>query len=73
MFGGGPDLPPAPDPKVERETAQADATTKTNQSMAAAKKLRQQQSLLASGGSMAGNDQLQTSSVLAQGKAKLGN
>jgi hypothetical protein len=71
LFGGGPDLPPASDPKAERDAAQADATTKANQSTAAAKKLRQQQSLLASGG-IAQGDQLQTSSVLAQGKAKLG-
>lgn len=73
MCGGGPDLPPAPDPKAERVQAEADATTSANQKTAAARKLKQQQSLLASGASMSGNGgPMQTGSVLAMGKDKLG-
>lgn len=71
MCGGGPSLPPAQDPKAEREKAAADATAAANAKTAAARLQRRNQSLLASG--MPGaTGPVTTSSVLALGKDKLG-
>ena len=71
MCGGGPDLPPAVDPKVERDNAAAEATQAANAKAADARRSRQRQSLLSSGAQGATGG-ASTSSVLAQGKAKLG-
>lgn len=72
MCGGGPDLPPEKDPKVEREKADAEATQKANAQAALARRQKQQQSLLASGAKGA-TGTAQTNTVLAQGKDKLGS
>lgn len=72
MCGGGPDLPPEKDPKVEREKVATDATIAANAKTAAARRASRSQSLLASG--MQGSiNQAVTSSVLALGKDKLGS
>lgn len=71
MCGGGPSLPPAPDPAVERQQAETDATVAANAKTAAATRARRNQSLLASGAAGVSNTAT-TSSVLAQGKDKLG-
>jgi hypothetical protein len=71
MCGGGPDLPPEKDPKVERQKAATDATIAANAKTAAARQSRRSQSLLASGAQGA-TGAVMTSSVLAQGKDKLG-
>lgn len=68
---GGSSLPAAVDPKVERQVAADDAQVAANTENAAARKLRQQQSLLATG---AGNAAATAAggSLMAQGKQKLG-
>lgn len=71
MCGGGPELPPEKDPKAEREKAAADATMAANVKSAANRKAMRSQSLLASGMQGAPGGAV-TSSVLAQGKEKLG-
>lgn len=71
MCGGGPSLPPQTDPKEERKAAEADATNTANAKIAADRRRKQQQSLLASGAD-GSTTQAQTSSVLAIGKDKLG-
>ncbi|MEC5164054.1 hypothetical protein ACFDR9_005177 [Janthinobacterium sp. CG_23.3] len=71
MCGGGSKLPPAPDPKVEREKVEIDATTAANAKAADARRSKRSQSLLASGAAGVANNAT-TSSVLAQGKDKLG-
>ena len=71
MCGGGPDLPPATDPKVERENAAAEATQAANAKAADARRNKQRQSLLSAGAQGATGGA--TSTVLAQGKAKLGS
>lgn len=70
MCGGGPKLPPATDPKAEREQADIEATQAANAKAAGTRRLRRQQSLLAGGATSPGN--ATTSSVLAIGKDKLG-
>lgn len=72
MCGGGPSLPPAPDPKAERVKAETDATVAANAKAADAARAKRNQSLLASGASGVTNNNATTSSVLAQGKDKLG-
>ena len=71
MCGGGPDLPPEKDPKVEREKAEAEATAAANAKTAANRRARRNQTLLAVGAQGAPGA-ASTSSVLAQGKDKLG-
>lgn len=71
MCGSQPDLPPEKDPKAEREKAAADATTSANAKSAAMRTARRNQSLLASG-AQGSTTPVATSSVLAQGKDKLG-
>lgn len=74
MCGGGrssPSLPPAPDPKAERLQAETEATTAANLKAAEARRARRSQTLLATGAAGITNNAT-TSSVLAQGKDKLG-
>lgn len=71
MCGGGPSLPPAPDPKAERLQATNDATVAANAKAAEAARAKRNQSLLASGAAGTTNNAT-TSTVLAQGKDKLG-
>ena len=71
MCGGGPKLPPAPDPKAQREQAAADATAAANAKTAASRVARRNQSLLAAG-IQGATGPVATSSVLAIGKDKLG-
>jgi len=72
MCGGGPSLPPAVDPKAQREQAAAEATASTNAKTSAMRMARRNQSLLASGYQGA-TGPVTTSTVLAQGKDKLGS
>lgn len=72
MCGGGPDLPPATDPKAERQQAEVDATTAANAKASDARRNRKKQSLLSTGAQGA-TGIAATSTVLAQGKAKLGS
>lgn len=72
MCGGSPSLPPAPDPKAERLQAETDATVAANAKAADATRARRNQSLLASGAAGVTNNAT-TSTVLAQGKDKLGS
>ena len=73
MCGGGPDLPPEKDPKIEREKAEAEATAAANAKTAANRRARRNQTLLASGAQGAsGPGAGLVSSVLAQPKEKLG-
>lgn len=72
MCGGGPDLPPEKDPKAEREKAAAEATMAANTKTAANRRAQRNQSLLATGAQGAPGSAV-TSSVLAQGKDKLGS
>lgn len=72
MCGGGPSLPPQTDPKEERLKNEAEATTNANAKVAADRRKRQQQSLLATGAAGATGTPA-TSTVLAQGKQKLGS
>lgn len=72
MCGGGPDLPPPVDPKVEREKAATDATVAANAKTAEQRRARRNQSLLATGAQGAPGA-VATSSVLAMGKDKLGS
>jgi ubiquitin len=72
MCGGGPNLPPQTDPKVERQAAEAEATRAANGKAAEARRSMRQQSLLASGAGGAVGTPV-TSTVLAQGKPKLGS
>ena len=68
---GSPKLPPAVDPKEERLKAAGEATQSANAKIVRDRKLRSQQSLLASG--VGGNaSTAATNSVMAQGKEKLG-
>lgn len=71
MCGGGPDLPPEKDPKVEREKAATEATIAANAKTAANRRSMRNQSLLAAGAQGAIGSAV-TSSVLAHGKDKLG-
>lgn len=71
MCGGGPSLPPAADPAAERLKAESDATAAANAKAADARRAKREQSLLASGAAGL-NNTATTSSVLAQGKDKLG-
>jgi hypothetical protein len=71
MCGGSPDLPPATDPKADREKAEADATAAANAKAAANRRAKRSQSLLATGAQGAPGA-VATSSVLAMGKDKLG-
>lgn len=71
MCGGAPSLPPAVDPKAEREAAAADATRAANSKAQANRLAKRNQSLLASG-AMGSTAPVATSSVLAIGKDKLG-
>ncbi|HWK72191.1 MAG TPA: hypothetical protein VNS29_15260 [Burkholderiaceae bacterium] len=68
---GGPSLPPATDPRAERERAEAEATAAANAKAAEARRAKRNQSLLAAGaqGSTAAAN---ASTVLAMGKDKLG-
>lgn len=72
MCGGGPSLPPAVDPKAQREQAAADATSATNSKTAAKRLAMRNQSLLATG-IQGATGPVSSSSVLAQGKDKLGS
>lgn len=72
MCGGGPSLPAATDPKEERLKAEAEATANANAKAASDRRKRQQQSLLATGAGGATGSPV-TSTVLAQGKQKLGS
>lgn len=72
MCRGGPSLPPEKDPKVEREKAEAEATQAANEKAALARRQKQKQSLLATGGQGA-TGPVATSTVLAQGKDKFGS
>jgi len=72
MCGGAPSLPPAPDPKAEREQAAADATQAANARAAANRLAKRNQSLLATG-AQGSTAPASTSSVLAYGKDKLGS
>lgn len=72
-LGGGSRIEQAPpDPKAEREKAQGEAAAAANAKSAEARRARKRQSLLASGG---GSDTgaPATSTVIAQGKPKLGS
>jgi hypothetical protein len=69
---GGSGLPPATDPKAERDAAAAEATAAANAKAADARRNRQKQSLLAAG-AQGNTSAATTSSVLAQGKDKLGS
>lgn len=71
MCGSGPDLPPERDPKAERMQAETDATVAANAKTAANRRSMRNQSLLAAGAQGAPGAAV-TSSVLAQGKTKLG-
>ncbi len=71
MCGGGPSLPPAADPKAERIQAETDATVAANAKAAQARRAQRNQSLLSTGAAGVTNTAT-TSSVLAQGKDKLG-
>lgn len=71
MCGSSPDLPPEKDPKVEREQAEADATAAANAKSAANRRAKRNQTLLAAGAQGA-TGTATTSTVLAQGKDKLG-
>ncbi|MEM5429391.1 hypothetical protein [Cupriavidus oxalaticus] len=73
MCGGKPDLPPATDPKVEREQADADAASAANAKTAELRRQRQRQSLLAAGSGGATGGAPATTSVMAYGKDKLGS
>jgi len=74
MCGSKPDLPPAVDPKAERERIAAEATTSANNRAAMDRKAKRNQSLLAYGaqGQPGSANPVTSSSVLAQGQAKLG-
>lgn len=72
MCGGGPSLPPAPDPKAERVQAEVDATVAANAKAAEATRAKRNQTLLATGAAGITNNNATTSSVLAMGKDKLG-
>lgn len=71
MCGGAPSLPPAPDPKAEREAAANDAARAANSKAIANRMAKRNQSLLASG-AQGSTSPVSTSSVLAIGKDKLG-
>jgi len=71
MCGGAPDLPPEKDPKVEREKVATEATIAANAKAAMGRRAKRSQSLLSSG-AMGAPGAVATSSVLAQGKDKLG-
>jgi hypothetical protein len=71
MCGGGPDLPPEKDPKVEREKVATEATVSANARAALGRRAKRSQSLLSTA-SPAARGPVATSSVLAQGKDKLG-
>lgn len=71
MCGSAPELPPEKDPKAEREKVAAEATSSANAKAAANRSSRRAQSLLSTGARGSGGP-VQTSSVLAQGKATLG-
>lgn len=71
MCGAQPNLPPAVDPKAEREKIAAEATTSANAKAAMDRKNKRAQSLLASG-AMGAPGPVQSSSILAQGKTTLG-
>lgn len=71
MCGSKPDLPPARDPKAERLAIEAEATRSANAKTADMRRSRKSQSLLASG-AQGSTGQVSTSSVLAQGKDRLG-
>lgn len=71
MCGSKPNLPPAVDPKAERERIAAEAATSANGKAAMDRKAKRSQSLLASGAT--GSTQpVMSSSILAQGKTTLG-
>lgn len=72
MCGGAPSLPPAVDPKAEREAAAADAARAANTKAIANKQAKRNQSLLATG-AQGSTAPVATSSVLAYGKDKLGS
>jgi hypothetical protein len=72
MCGGGPDLPPEKDPKVEREKVATEATVAANAKAAAGRRAKRSQSLLSTGGMQGAINTAATSSVLAQGKTTLG-
>jgi len=69
---GGPSLPPETDPKKERLEAEAEATRKANAEAAQATRARRKQTLMAQGAQGATGTPV-TSSVLAQGKPRLGS
>ena len=71
MCGGAPSLPPAVDPKAEREAAAADAARAANSKAQANRLAKRNQTLLATG-AMGNSAPASTSSVLAYGKDKLG-
>ena len=66
-----PAMPPAPDPKAERMATEAQAASDANAEIAATRKRRQAQSVMATGA--AGVDvSAPTTSTLAYGKQTLG-
>lgn len=71
MCGASPTLPPAVDPKAEREKIAAEATTSANAKAAMNRKSKRSQSLLASG-AMGSTGPVQSSSILAQGQTTMG-
>jgi hypothetical protein len=73
MCGSAPKLPPAKDPKVEREEIAAEATASANAKAAVDRKAKRNQSLLAMGGAMGSQGQVTTSSVLAVGRSQMGS
>ena len=72
MCGSQPDLPPEKDPKAEREKVAAEATAAANAQAAENRKSKRQQSLLSTGGAQGYTNPAAQSSVLAQGKTKMG-
>lgn len=71
MCGSKPDLPPEVDPKAEREKVAAEATVAANAKAAMNRRSKRSQSLLSTG-AMGSTAPVQSSSILAQGQAKLG-
>lgn len=71
MCGSAPSLPPAPDPKAEREAAANDAAAAANAKALHNRLAKRNQSLLASG-AQGSTGPVSTSSVLAIGKDRLG-
>lgn len=72
MCGSKPDLPPAVDPKAEREKIAAEATMSANAKAAENRRSKRSQSLLSLGAQGGGNTGVMTSSVLAMGKPRMG-